>query len=144
MTNYLYNGVRLPVLPEWDKTAYPYAYIEQNYYYGTPTDTYFLFVSSTQGVEKDGGWLGDSVLEFGTDTAFSYTIENGAWVRNGDTAEIDMCIFVDNLGRKVGELTWTNTDTYREDGTLYLPASDPIPVLNPTAILMGYSMGGRL
>ena len=24
---YLYNGVRLPKLPEWDKAAYPYAYI---------------------------------------------------------------------------------------------------------------------
>ena len=30
MPNYLYNGVELPQLPEWDKTVYPYAYMDIN------------------------------------------------------------------------------------------------------------------
>lgn len=35
MPNYLYNGIELPALPAWDKTAYSYAFIgiKDNEYY---------------------------------------------------------------------------------------------------------------
>ena len=61
---YLYNGVRLPGLPEWDKTVYPFAVIV--YIDGT----YFL-------------WLMDSALIIGSDKAITiqqYTCTYNSWV----------------------------------------------------------------
>lgn len=38
---------------------------------------------------------------------------------------------------------WTNTDIFREDGSLYLAASDPVPVspITPAAVMEGWAVG---
>lgn len=111
MSKYLYNGIELPALPAWDKEKYPYASIADDgsgYYYldysAKPT-----IVSAAGNV----GWGGAM-----------YMCKQGQtdWVRDG----VEGIIFP--------TLIWANYDAYYADsagdvaGTLYLPASDPVPV----------------
>lgn len=53
--NCLYNGVELPALPEWDKTAYPYAYL---YRFGDSAVA-FLTINKVAYIDtdtSDGGY----------------------------------------------------------------------------------------
>lgn len=122
--NYLYNGIELPDIPDH---TYPYLYIGYNgtywYFYCTPTEV---------KVSMDGYAI--------FVTAKRYIARDGEWVE----------------GNYVGstKIIWSNTDVYYSDsveevgGTLYLSASDPIPVnpaptLDPTALLMCWQVGNR-
>ena len=69
-----------------------------------------------------------------------------AWMPNDDGNAVNV-----PAGESIGTASsprWANFDlpsTNLVTGvTEYIEASDPIPVLNPTAILMGYSMGAKL
>lgn len=100
---YLYNGVRLPGLPEWDKEMYPFAYIGRNSS-GTcylwcddevkiaSVDGQILFLSALGFVAKDGKWESSTAAGVGA------------------------------------TIVWSNVDVYDVDGTLYLTASEPVPV----------------
>ena len=112
MANYLYNGVELPALPEWDKEAYPYAYIAC--LNGTQ---YFLKIFSEQQTVGDGGFMLMSSPNL-------YKLTDGEWAS------------FSSLGAG-GTLIWCNVDAYYNTGdavdeelrgTLFLAASDPIPV----------------
>ena len=52
MSKYLYNGVELPELPEWDKNTYPYACISHCY-----GDTYQFEVFKTKPYADNYGYL---------------------------------------------------------------------------------------
>lgn len=102
IVGYSYNGTVLPELPEWDKTKYPYAYILQ-----PVSGTAYKLVAKTtkQEASTDGKIaIGDLV----------FAVVDGAWVE------------ADSQG--IRKVIWTNSDLYHKDGTLYLDASDPIPV----------------
>ena len=125
--NYLYNGVELPALPEWDKAAYPYAYIA-NY-----NDVYYLWFQSTPKLTNGG----NVIVAIGNP---SYLAKDGAWVKA-------------NTGG--GTIIWANADVYygagdaipdELEGTLYLAASEPVPVLSidHTAMVQGWIVGKRL
>jgi hypothetical protein len=117
--NYLYNGVELPALPEWDKVKYPYAYIVHDidgagrYEYVFCMEpkpvTVLLRTTAFSGTVSASDW---------TSRYFGY--ENNAWVSGS--------------GGIIGSVIWSNTDVYYKDsiegvgGTLYLAASEPIPV----------------
>lgn len=111
---YLYNGVVLPKLPEWDRETYPYAMIRCSQ---TDSAKYMLEVSasaiafdalpaegvridppSAQYATRDDGWELSSMRE------------TAEYFFNNDT------------------IRWTNHDFFYADGTLYLAASDPVPV----------------
>lgn len=99
---YLFNGVRLPKLPE---SVLPYAYIY------TRNNAYYLEFTDTVRVAESSGncWVNNS------DTA--YKLVDGVWVNTG-------------LGNYF-TVIWANVDVYHTEaagGTLYLPATDPIPV----------------
>lgn len=101
---YLYNGVRLPdISTVWDKTAYPYAMITNP----SDTSTYNLVLTpSSITVTEDGvggSWSGKR-----------YKIVDGVWTS------------VTGMGS--GIVIWANYDVYNRNGTLYLAATDPIPV----------------
>lgn len=117
MANYLYNGMELPALPNWDKALYPYVYISngfsgigrkfvcfQNIEYGVTDSGYYCLVvpagTGMSGLYSDGQWNEPIVTT--TDTRI--TIPNDAFV-------------------------WANFDVLNADGTLYLAASEPVPIL---------------
>ena len=129
MSNCLYNGVELPKLPEWDKTAYPYAYI-------THTDgLYSFFYEATAKNVGDGGYM------LSLSAGRMYLLKDGAWEKK--------------VTYGGGYLIWSNSDVYYGEGeaideelrgTLYLAASDPIPVgsapeVEPKSFMAGWRMG---
>lgn len=127
MANYLYNGVPLPPLPEEE---YQFAYIGQY-----QDRWYLVFSLQAVNVEVGGRHLFIS-------NARRYEVSDGQWIRY-------------HYGDVVPKIMWSNTDVYYSDsveevgGTLYLAASDPIPVnpaptLDPTALLMGWQVGNRI
>ena len=129
---YSYNGVELPALPSWDTPQYPYAYIV---YEDVTFNTYFIDYSKYPQSVVNGRLY---VLPFSSDRNYKY--EDGVWVETNTT-----------IG---GPLIWCNTDTYYNEndengdlaGTLYLAASDPIPVgsapdLGPASFMAGLRMG---
>ena len=146
MTKYLYNGIELPALPEWDKSKYPYAFIantanqgydlyvcsfkvdfEINYKYpGIPTSDiisgYALYAKSVNDTFFAQRYIRN---ENGTEWKLEYTypeggISNGMWV-SGNSSDPNFCC-------------WSNFDIYYSGydrhgelaNTLYLAASvDP-------------------
>ena len=126
---YLYNGVRLPKLPEWDRETYPYAVI-----YGTESNgnlVYALDVYSTPlrlttkssgsvylGVNSSGEYWGVSMYGYPWSDEPRNTFENygGRMISGTDSGSMQY------------DIVWANSDVLNEDGSVYLAASDPIPV----------------
>lgn len=111
---YLYNGVRLPPLPEWDMEKYPYADI---YYSENEYGNYVLRFKS-KPFEK---MIGFDALKFDDAATAYYRAENDKWVYNsGSESSRGMTFYTD--------FVWTNTDLILSDGTVIMAASEPIPV----------------
>lgn len=136
--NYLYNGVELPALPEWDKEAYPYAVIAWNYVMAK----YMFMASSAPILRYRYGVDGDAELEGFSVKAprIGRLLTDGVW---GDAVSLSSnCV----MGVKDNtDIIWSNTDLINEDGSTYLSASDPVPVpqLNPAALMQGFFGGMR-
>lgn len=107
MANYLYNGVELPALPEWDKETYPYALLKA---YGEIIE---LIVSTVP-------YTSNGTYTFTAGEAVSYEHSNGEWTEYKTySAERVSASF---------SYVWTNTNIYSYNGeTLYHAASEPIP-----------------
>jgi hypothetical protein len=131
--NYLYNGVELPPLPQWDKTAYPFAAIDRQ---GDKSTGYAYFLRCTANQVKDTGitFLFYAPLR-------SYKIVDDEWAYSTDSDS--------NYGapKSSHSLVWADHDVYKGD-TIVLAASDPIPVggepIDPTSFMQGYIVGRRL
>lgn len=129
MTNYLYNGVELPALPAWNKAEYPYAYISVN-----PTKTmYFLFLCPIELI-VDGSLItpnGEEIqgLQCTTYAPFSNWGEAQETVYSGSG--------------KIAPF-WSNHDILNTDGSVYLAASDPIPLDYNTIIRWDGNTEGRV
>lgn len=115
---YLYNGIRLPKLPEWDKETYPYAVILR------PTlgmgNRYLYF--STQKTEYTG---------------FNETTTNGTHKYYRFSADDNDWVFIHEYSGSLvecGAVEWANHDVVYNDwsegseGKVHLAASDPVPV----------------
>lgn len=129
MANYLYNGIELPALPNIDL---PYAVIG----YGA-VGVYNLYCSSTPFAayvrnEATGAMgisnSGTEMVHYQCDTVRG----SGKWTEQQP------------ITANLAGADWTNTDILNPDGSLYLAASDPIPVYDPTALLQGYLVGCRI
>ncbi len=117
---YLYNGVQLPKLPEWDREKYPYAFMCGS----TDFDgSYYVTINCL------------NVQVYRDDDDHIHPVQDGQYIRYYATADKDddwtyfgyvNDIFTSSLF--IGDVFWTNTDILNEDGTLYLAASDPVPV----------------
>lgn len=156
--NYLYNGVELPALPEWDKSKYPYAYIVTD-----PDGTWVLLrVCNARTViryKERGPYY---ILPFGENKGFDWHYTSGyGWhipqagleiteeeLNNPNGKEFTDSGNVGQMIEQYGELLkvmqWSNFNILNEaDGTIYLAASEPVPVhhRNPSAMLLGFQVG---
>lgn len=121
-TAYLYNGIRLPALPEWDRGAYPYAYIWQS----ASDQTCYLSCSSVP------------LVVYGADEYYlpsadgepmeAYRIVDGSWGFWYETTTSTSATNQIANALTKRPLVWANYDISREDDTVYLAASDPVPV----------------
>lgn len=108
---YLYNGVRLPKLPEWDRERYPFALMCYQY------DKYFLYcMDSERKVTKAINGTGS--ITIATITGPVFVSDGGEWEES-------------TLGALAAKTVWANYDVYFHDssgGGLCLSASNPVPV----------------
>lgn len=146
MTEYLFNGVELPALPEWDKTAYPYVVI-----YKEVGGWYALEMFTEQPIAYSDGenYLvcgvpgGCGALYWGTVSSTDREWGDNAYATydSYDGREIQ---FLDGT-KYLYSLFWSNSDILKEDGTLYLAASEPIPILapviDPLSMWLGHQAG---
>lgn len=118
---FLYNGVRLPALPEWDREMYPYAAI------GNLSAVYWLYFSTVPLTYRNvipTIWYFDAV-ENGETLVYQTTTDTMHW------EEQEPILFT--AGQAVplmpGKPCWTNHDiNHSISGNLMLAASDPVPV----------------
>lgn len=133
---YLYNGVRLPPLPERDKKKYPKAFVHIEPMNIVTQGAYIAlvyFCSDTKTVLKEG-WISSSDYIHATSyvrwllyddmgTNFWEQYPQKQWINEkivdqSDFAELEALSLV----------KWSNYDIYHSDGTLFLTASEPVPV----------------
>lgn len=117
---YLYNGVQLPALPELDGLGY--LFIDN-----VGGGSYDLYLTPKLPVVKQlptgyGDNTGDWLCNVMGGQIWCYKPDLGAWAfkMNLETDEVGIWSF--------GQGLWSSHDVYNEDGSLYLAASDPIPV----------------
>ena len=130
---FLYNGVKLPALPEWDKTVYPYAFIYIVTLDGT-TGVYTLVVSSSSVM----GYDGNGIICTAANVGQRYTVSGEEWAAAAGSD--DFYIKRDNLIYTV----WANFDVLNSDGSVYVAASEPVPVVEkfPIREWIGWLLAG--
>lgn len=118
---YLYNGVRLPKLPEWDKATYPYAAMLGQQSIGTYVYRVYFMEEVIYGTSSSGehcvGFTGGV-----KDYHYQLKYPELGW------KEYTATLPSGTLLAKVESFTWANFDILYEDGTVCLPASAPVPV----------------
>lgn len=141
--NYLYNGVELPALPELgshieDRDAYQY----KTLFYGKAMSALrnVLTISDKKPyVDTEGK------VNLPTDTRAIYyyaRADNSEWSMIGSGVMFN--------GYSADMYFWTNTDICYEDGTVYLAASEPVPVgastftPDPISMTLGWLVGRRI
>lgn len=128
--NYLYNGIELPALPDYDSTTYPYAILQEAY------GNYRFTVCASPIYVNTNGYI---AVPTGASGA-NWELSSGAssWV-NGLYGASPLAGF---------PIFWANYNVLNADGTLYLAASEPVPVAvttyDPASMLMGWMVGRRI
>lgn len=151
MSNYSYNGIILPELPEYDVTTYPYASID-HYVFDDGSTGNFLYVFSTPFVTIDlteqYGYVSLQVEDGGKYVQWEYYPD-----RHSEWVGANVPITSDNWESSTAKVSWTNTDIYNPDGTLYLAASEPVASepsivvkadLQPLSFTLGWLAGRRM
>jgi hypothetical protein len=117
---YLYNGVRLPALPEVE--GYSYAII----YYDEFSKTYAmeLYENISYGYYQfnDGPYW--SVYSIGRYWWYDYDPKTNSW----SLYEAGMTESLEYMFSLKTDFLWANFDVLNEDGTIHFSASAPIPV----------------
>ena len=136
--NYLYNGVELPAVPaDWNKETHPDAIITSAMS-GKLIKLYLGTISyHTQANDR---------YVFSVKNCLEYREKDGAWVFNGEIEDTNAIASPDEEYR--GFVVWTNTDILSSAGSVWLAASDPIPVggftPEPISMTMGWLVGRRI
>lgn len=138
----LYNGVVLPALPEWDKAAYPYAYISLTHYSLASHNSYFLDVFSSYEYTTSSG--GTHCIHHKKENTLSWKIP----VDENEIPTTDVWEDRVSVGSYASFANgdwykWSNFDFLAEDGqTILFAASEPVPVED--AFSKGYHVGAAL
>ena len=148
MGNYLYNGVELPAPFEWDRAVYPYAVIVPS---AVLSGCYRFYCFAEVGYHNhENGYMIEFIAprkcyrtksgDTGTNRDYVFDkSKGGIWDFYYEYGEGEKAESV-----QVTTPIWANFDILNEDGSVYLAASDPIPVYDPTALLQGYLVGCRI
>lgn len=124
LVGYSYNGTVLPKLPEWDKTVYPFAYM-------IGSNRLYLCSALPYAAAQTGifaGYMGIFATDDCEAICYKPTTDGGFWQRD---SESDKSVSASEMivGLAFVDLIWTNTDVINiEDSTVYLAASEPVPV----------------
>ena len=130
---YLYNGVKLPKLPEWDREKFPYAVIE---YCGDRMGyrTLYCFSEPKQLVYSDSlnAWrlyIPDGEVYLRSYRGIYANTEDEArdFLENAEYPEPTEKTGAEWLAQ-ASELLWANYDIYDADGNLHLSTSNPVPI----------------
>ena len=125
---YLYNGFRLPALPEWDKETYPYAIMIISSYSDGSISAYLACFSKPEHFWQLDDYLVAIYLDVGeTFISSNYFSSSATSFEFGELTEKTATEVVSSR-RITFEIDWANYDVLNEDSTLYLAASNPIPV----------------
>ena len=121
---YLYNGVRFPAMPVWDKNAYPYAHIALS----NSGRGFWFCVTNKALVAKnfdDGGTAVYTTYTTGSGVGYlEWLYRNGLWINPVESTTGQLY-----YNGQYWDVIWSNHDIKNEnDGTIYLAASDPVPV----------------
>lgn len=125
---YLYNGVILPdinaVWTDEVRAKFPYAFMSKVPSFGVAV----AFVTSFE-VYKDGNkFLSKTAGELGSAL---YTPRVFDWGAVGGVTEVkanDVLVDFDRGPQLIEPYFWTSHDILNSDGTIYLAASEPVPV----------------
>lgn len=135
MANYLYNGVKLPALPEWDKTAYPYAAIL--IFYG---DYWLICAKQAAKTSVNRSRLTHPNFEYGSNSVELDFLESNSITTGQDSWG---ALTEDSAGIVAGDVLWTNFDMKDDNGDLRVARTTPIPVpgLDPKTFIAGWLVG---
>lgn len=113
---YLYNGVRLPPAPSHDSAVLPYMMLAKDNYFGGGEGNYYLWLSSAPWVK---GILGCTIEK--PSSGFSYAKSTDSWEQAEKWVDGSPFFAPSNP-------IWANYDVLNSDGTLYLAASEAVPI----------------
>lgn len=135
---YVFSDHTLPQLPKWDKAKYPYAvirFIESQSW--TSHNRYVLYVFS--GYPTINGNFVQGGNGFGWCGSYALCDGSFEWGRLGESDGI--CTTLQKI-----YAVWANVDILNEDGTVYLAASEAIPIsaIDYKARIQGWFVGKRL
>lgn len=139
MSNFLYNGVELPGLPEtWNEAAHPHLFIRVVSLDGSAENAvYSLFAASAAAVSYDD----NGILFPSSAVGEKYAVSDGAWVESSESLSDAFYI-----KRNDGFLytLWANFDILNSDGSVYIAASEPVPVVEkfPIREWIGWLLAG--
>ena len=144
MANYLYNGIELPASPYWYPETYRHSVlVSWSPDGGVPYRLYHCvsrpYLNSNNELVLSEYIGGTSPVNQYSSVAYYnyYSAEAGGpnWDSSPQVSGFKEIKISGTLA------IWTNTDIYTEDGSLYLAASDPVPVpqLNPAALMQGFA-----
>ena len=144
MANYLFNGVEIPELPDWDKDLYPYAFIfiSDRDLDGESVVGHNLVVTDSIGyvthpTDSNGEVISNDYLyTLGGSDLFEDESDPISYIVWGDMYPNDP---VNRKWEQIGAgqksnifagyvILWTNAAIYDANGSLVLDASDPVPV----------------
>lgn len=153
MAYYLYNGVQLPdISGAWDNliqsiTAYKLSY--GVFVYAPEEQLGVRFYATAYP------WRYDGVNVYSADSKGTFT--HWAELEYHGFEDYDGFMWwkgsagswADPLSLTPGDCFWTSHDILNTDGTVFLAASDPIPVtepepIDPTSMLMGWLVGRQI
>ena len=143
MSNYLYNGVELPALPEWDKTLYPYAVLwtetvnssgALSGIYVFACDHPVIYDPTTYKISSTVGAKYYAIRKL-----YAFNGTEKEWQNTGEgTLSGNYATLGPSYGGYTKTLIWSNHDVYDPSGNLYLTASDPVPV-EPEAPVLSWN-----
>ena len=138
---YLYNGVQFPEIPV--EEGLPYMYIDANAYSNVPGYDYWTLYLFDKPV-RHGVYINNNTY-FIIDSpcsgkAYFYTLDTESAeslsFRFGEAIEVGKWCYGNSRSMERGEIfisdgygcLWANHDIINDDGSVYLAASEPIPV----------------
>lgn len=132
MADFLYNGMRLPGLPDTD-LPFKYIFVLES------TSSYTARLVLMNEIRVSNNSTAIIVPANSQYYRITWGKEETAPASWGDVSNYSGVS--DTLFKYI---LWTNFDLYNADGTVYLAASEPVPVTDHNARIMGWIVGKRL